>query len=1340
MKNVEHKEFRSRGSGLQASPDVDDRFTCPRGLIHSVQGGLFRSSPRNTNLETNRRTAEFGDSFFHEGPQTNPSPARSSPKAFIQGYLGPRDGPNRTRTGEFNLLKFIQNKHQNKPKSCHVDTPPGASTGFSVVTTGARIHNCTVQEVQAQVDPGSSPCPNEVHQGHAQVRYDIGAEAQVPSQVLGHIARRSDGPGRVPGTQPSVVCEGGPVPDVFMEDCAERDDSGASYSPSLLDSSSKSRDILRSSTFQCYQNGSRQSQSYGGEQCPDPEGFQQEIESVPQFLLSSHAAMCPPVIQQRRQPRNIGGSRDSSQVILGHRVQEEMDIPDEEGSGLYPGSPSRPDDGLGRRRHAPARRMSRSLSSSVVTDGDLRDGERHLTDSHSPFSVPTPIQYNIDLLQQVFSNPAVSVIKSIPRNARVQVAVCVASLLRDIVSRPDDVATYVRFFLFPRAVLRRVEWATLQRRRRKDRPKIQLVQTITRLNSWIKGGVDRDALVTELISTPSAPVHHRSHSSQQNIRRCIKIATQDGRYGKAVSALSSNGIAPPDASTLLELQRLHPQSDLPVHVQPPGVSLEVSDQTVLLMLKSFPKGTATSRSGWSPQHLLECALPQTNVSVFSEHLTAVVNLFLSGRASAEIAPFVASANLVPLLKKDSSIRPIAVGETLRRLISKCCTESVTRKVADMLSPLQVGVGVSKGAEAVIHAFNDLARDSLNADNIMALVDFKNAFNTVSRSEMFEEVLSRIPEIFAWVQYSYGNAAKLFSYDSVLEATTGVQQGDPLGPLLFALALHPVLTRLKELFPGLYICSYLDDLTLFGERSVLERALPFVEDEGAQRGLTMSLQKTVLWCPRNFSSHCDGSLSRYTWSWEPGVKLLGGVVSESAEFSQKVAQERIQKCEQTLSLLLTIEDPQVILLLMRACEGMPKLVYTWRTIPPEYLGELALRFSLVLQESLRKLILANGPGFSDFHLQLSSLPVSLGGLGISLPTDLIHFAYSSAKIESYVLQQRIRVISSPPTAPCLLNDPCFQPAIEQLNSLITLFHALSDDRILALRNTVHSPPPHTQHIMARAYFESKRSQLLESDFIRSKPVNLQRQFNAVLSSSLHPLASAWLFALPNEGLNQHMSAPEFQAALCFRLLLPQYPSSEEIQCRNCAAVMDPYGFHSILCKEKAHFLTRHNSVRNALFDLLYLARFNPKKDAPVTCLRIDPDTQSSTGLRPADLLIDGDDFSKECVDVCVVAPFLSASLPNTFHVGRRAEVAQKGKYDKHLHACHASGLGFRAFALDAFGVPASDAASLLDRIRDRLVRECDYGVEMATGIVYRKISISVQRAVAQQALNCRVHDC
>lgn len=77
---------------------------------------------------------------------------------------------------------------------------------------------------------------------------------------------------------------------------------------------------------------------------------------------------------------------------------------------------------------------------------------------------------------------------------------------------------------------------------------------------------------------------------------------------------------------------------------------------------------------------------------------------------------------------------------------------------------------------------------------MLLVDFKNAFNLVSKTAMLQKVRTRYPYISKWVEFFHSQPPRLYYNDSTLSSTQGVQQGNSLGLLLFALTLHPLVKK------------------------------------------------------------------------------------------------------------------------------------------------------------------------------------------------------------------------------------------------------------------------------------------------------------------------------------------------------------------------------------------------------------------------------------------------------------------------------------------------------------------------------------------------------------------
>ena len=183
---------------------------------------------------------------------------------------------------------------------------------------------------------------------------------------------------------------------------------------------------------------------------------------------------------------------------------------------------------------------------------------------------------------------------------------------------------------------------------------------------------------------------------------------------KALQCLTFLGLAPPSDEVLREMQYKHPQSNPPSLQPHPSVSpIVVSKEAVALALKSFPTCSAPGPSCLPASHLkhaIFCPSPD-KASRALLSLTRVVSLLCSGRVPSAVIPHLCEAFLLPCKKKNGGLWPIAVGEVLRRLTSKCAGRAVLSESINILYPLQVGVGVSSGCEAIIHSVSDVLEDN-----------------------------------------------------------------------------------------------------------------------------------------------------------------------------------------------------------------------------------------------------------------------------------------------------------------------------------------------------------------------------------------------------------------------------------------------------------------------------------------------------------------------------------------------------------------------------------------------------------------------------------------------------
>ena len=117
------------------------------------------------------------------------------------------------------------------------------------------------------------------------------------------------------------------------------------------------------------------------------------------------------------------------------------------------------------------------------------------------------------------------------------------------------------------------------------------------------------------------------------------------------------------------------------------------------------------------------------------------------------------------------------------------------------------------------------------------VDLTNAFNLVSRNAFLKGLKDHFPSLLAWTSYCCdGEAPFLWSGEDSIRSVRGVQQGDPLGPLLFAFALQPIAAdcrkRLQESesrtdSPLLLSMWYLHDGYIIAKHHQLREAVAYL---------------------------------------------------------------------------------------------------------------------------------------------------------------------------------------------------------------------------------------------------------------------------------------------------------------------------------------------------------------------------------------------------------------------------------------------------------------------------------------------------------------------------------
>ena len=156
-----------------------------------------------------------------------------------------------------------------------------------------------------------------------------------------------------------------------------------------------------------------------------------------------------------------------------------------------------------------------------------------------------------------------------------------------------------------------------------------------------------------------------------------------------------------------------------------------------------------------------------------------------------IAPLLASRLIA--LNKCPGVRPIGIGETARRIITKAILVVTRCDIQDAAGSIQLCAGQLAGCEAAVHSI----RDAFLEDNTEAalLVDASNAFNSINRMSALLNIRHLCPSISKILINCYRAPTNLFIEDDTIYSQEGTTQGDPLGMPMYALATVPLIRKL-----------------------------------------------------------------------------------------------------------------------------------------------------------------------------------------------------------------------------------------------------------------------------------------------------------------------------------------------------------------------------------------------------------------------------------------------------------------------------------------------------------------------------------------------------------------
>ena len=250
---------------------------------------------------------------------------------------------------------------------------------------------------------------------------------------------------------------------------------------------------------------------------------------------------------------------------------------------------------------------------------------------------------------------------------------------------------------------------------------------------------------------------------------------------------------------------------------------------------------------------------------------------------------------------------------------------------------------------------------------------------MSRNAVLENCAEFFPEIFPWTLWCYGVHPKLWHPMGMLRSATGVQQGDPLGPLLFSLVLHGLILKIAEddmCGELLFNKWYLDDGVLAGTSLSVRAALDVISSLGPSLGLYINFAKCEVFGKAELSAFPSEITKRYH---TPQLEILGAPIGNE-EFCSNFVINKQTSVSFLLQQLQGLENPQLTLALLRKCAAFCKMTHISRVTPPTLIKSSLSEFDDSIHHCFTECLALNLSPQSSGWKQ-ACLSLRRGGLGL-----------------------------------------------------------------------------------------------------------------------------------------------------------------------------------------------------------------------------------------------------------------------------------------------------------------------------------------------------------------------
>ena len=403
----------------------------------------------------------------------------------------------------------------------------------------------------------------------------------------------------------------------------------------------------------------------------------------------------------------------------------------------------------------------------------------------------------------------------------------------------------------------------LQKSTPHDKARENKANLTRRLALWFDG--DFRLLLDEALIIQSRLIQYNTGLKpailQKKIHEKILMGDMKGAIKLVETQSQSGGVLPLTQDVLYRLKELHPEAIAPLDdllilgPVPDVLSVTFEPINAYLIRRCAIRSTGSAGvSGadsamWKQLLCAHAAHSDMLCEALAAHARSLCQHIHDPRC---LEAFLAN-RLVPL-DKNPGVRPVGIGEMVRRIYGKAFTAVFRDDVIKVTGATQLCCGQEAGIEAIIHAMRDIFEDD-SCEGVL-LIDADNAFNRVNRYTLLHNVQYSCPPMAKVLNNFYRHTIRLFvSGGAEILSKEGTTQGCPLAMQMYALAIMPLINACRQLVrepteppdPSTAFTQawYADDAQAAGSLLRLRDFLQILVEQGPAVGYFVKVSKTVL---------------------------------------------------------------------------------------------------------------------------------------------------------------------------------------------------------------------------------------------------------------------------------------------------------------------------------------------------------------------------------------------------------------------------------------------------------------------------------------------------------------